>query len=190
VQRENPARWVRNALADQPSLLLLGDLKASGALQFGNFTLASGKTSSYYVDIKKAITRPSILRTIAQAMALYARNADRIAGVELGAVPIAAAVSLVSLKPYVMVRKAPKEHGTKQDFEGELNREERVLFVEDVVTTGGTLRSAIERLRKHGARIEDVVAVVDREEGGEKALSEIGVRLHALLRATDLLASK
>ncbi len=162
-------------------------LRACGALQFGTFTLASGRTSSYYVDIKRAVTRPDLLRTIADGMAPYARDADRIAGVELGAVPIAAAVSLASGKPYLMVRKAAKEHGTKHDFEGELNRGEHVLFVEDVVTTGGTLRSAVERLREHGARIDDVVVVVDREEGGSETLASIGVTLHALLRARDLL---
>ncbi|MGI0148521.1 MAG: orotate phosphoribosyltransferase [Thermoplasmata archaeon] len=162
-------------------------LKAAGALQFGTFTLASGRTSSYYVDIKKAITRPDLLRTIAGAMAPYAQSADRIAGVELGAVPIAAAVSLASDKPYVMVRKSTKEHGTKHDFEGELKPGDRVLFVEDVVTTGGTLRGAIERLRSHRAVIEDCVCVVDREEGGRMLLAEIGVRLHALLSAKDLL---
>ncbi len=162
-------------------------LRACGALQFGTFTLASGRTSSYYVDIKRAVTRPDLLRTIADGMAPYVRDADRIAGVELGAVPIAAAVSLASGKPYLMVRKAAKEHGTKHDFEGELNRGEHVLFVEDVVTTGGTLRSAVERLREHGARIDDVVVVVDREEGGSETLASIGVTLHALLRARDLL---
>src|SRR6266566_1455630 len=149
---------------------LVAALKASGALQIGTFTLASGKTSSYYVDIKKAITRPDLLRTIADSMAPYARDADRIAGVELGAVPIAAAVSLATGKPYIMVRKATKEHGTKHDFEGDLEKGERVLFVEDVVTTGGTLRAAIERMRTHGARIE--------------------VRLHPLLSAKDLLAAR
>ena len=162
-------------------------LKASGALQFGTFTLASGKTSSYYVDIKKAITRPDLLRTIAKAIAPYARGASRIAGVELGAVPIAAAVSLASDKPYVIVRKAAKEHGTRHDFEGDLNRGDLVLFVEDVVTTGGTLRGAIERLRDHGAVVEDCVCVVDREEGGAILLAEVGVRLHALLRASELV---
>src|SRR5205809_3041549 len=162
-------------------------LKASGALQIGTFTLASGKTSSYYVDIKKAITRPDLLRTIADGMAPYAVDADRIAGVELGAVPIAAAVSLATGKPYIMVRKASKEHGTKKEFEGDLNRGDRVLFVEDVVTSGGTLRGAIERLRGHGAVIEDCVCVVDREEGGKLLLAEISVRLHALLSSKDLL---
>ena len=172
---------------DRPSFVAA--LKASGALQFGTFTLASGKTSSYYVDIKKAITRPDLLRTIAKAMAPYARGASRIAGVELGAVPIAAAVSLASGKPYVIVRKAAKEHGTRHDFEGELNRGDLVLFVEDVVTTGGTLRGAIDRLREHGAVVEDCVCVVDREEGGAILLAEIGVRLRALLRASELTGS-
>jgi orotate phosphoribosyltransferase len=167
----------------------LAALKACGALQFGSFTLASGKTSTYYIDIKKAVTRPELLRTIGEAMAPYAARADRIAGVELGAVPIAAAVSLASGKPYLMVRKTTKEHGTKKEFEGELAKGDRVLFVEDVITTGGTLRGAIERLRAQGAVIEDVVAVVDREEGGKIGLAEITVRLHALVTAKDLLAS-
>ena len=167
----------------------LADLKACGALQFGSFTLASGKTSSYYIDIKKAITRPDLLRTIGEAMAPYAAHADRVAGVELGAVPIAAAVSLACGKPYLMVRKATKEHGTKKEFEGELAKGDKVLFVEDVITTGGTLRAAIERMRALGAVISDVVAVVDREEGGKISLAEITVRLHALVAAKDLLAS-
>ena len=162
-------------------------LKASGALQFGTFTLASGRTSTYYVDIKRAITRPDLLRTIGEAMAAYAVRGERIAGVELGAVPIAAAVSLASGKPYIMVRKASKEHGTRKEFEGELTKGDRVLFVEDVVTSGGTLRGAIERLRHAGAVIDDCVCVVDREEGGKIALAEISVRLHALVSAKDLL---
>src|SRR5256886_5798321 len=148
-------------------------LKAAGALQFGTFTLASGRTSPYYIDIKRAVTRPDLLRLIADGMVPFAGDADRIAGVELGAVPIAAAVSLASGKPYVMVRKASKEHGTKHEFEGELSRGDRGLFVEDVVTTGGTLRGAIERLRGHGAVIEGCVCVVDREGGGQMLLAAI-----------------
>src|SRR5256712_13945727 len=109
-----------------------------------------------------------------------------MAGLGLGPVPIAAAVSLASDKPYVIVRKAAKEHGTKHDFEGELNRGDLVLFVEDVVTTGGTLRGAIDRLREHGAVVEDCVCVVDREDGGAALLAEVAVRLCALLRARDL----
>src|SRR5256712_8076465 len=114
-------------------------------------------------------------------MAPFARGASRIAGVELGAVPIAAAVSLATDTPYVIVRKAAKEHGTKHDFEGELKRGDLVLFVEDVVTTGGTLRGAIDRLREHGAVVEDCVCVVDREEGGAILPAEDGAPLHGLL---------
>ncbi len=171
-------------------MALLKGLVGCGAVQVGSFTLASGKTSTYYVDIKKAITRPALLRMMGDGMAPYARTAERIAGVELGAVPIAAAVSLASGKPFIMVRKATKEHGMMKEFEGELRAGERVLFVEDVVTTGGTLRGAIERMRGHGATIADVVAVVDREEGGTENLRAIGVRLRALLTAKDLLQAK
>ncbi|OGS50380.1 MAG: orotate phosphoribosyltransferase [Euryarchaeota archaeon RBG_16_68_12] len=162
-------------------------LKSCGALRFGDFTLTSGKTSPYYVDIKKAVTRPEVLREIARGMAPHAAAADRIAGVELGAVPIAAAVALETGKPYIMVRKERKEHGTGGDFEGDLAEGDRLLFVEDVVTTGGTLVKAIERIRGHGAVVADVVAVVDREEGGREALASIQVRLSALLTAAELL---
>ena len=168
---------------------LVDMLRACGALAFGDFTLASGKRSPYYVDIKKAITRPDVLRAIAKAMAPHAVNADRIAGVELGAVPIAAAVSMETGRPYVIVRKERKEHGTSKDFEGELIAGERVVFVEDVVTTGGTLAKAIERLRANGVTVSEAIAVVDREEGGREALAAIGVTLSALLTAAELLAA-
>jgi orotate phosphoribosyltransferase len=131
-----------------------------------------------------------LLELIANGIAPFAGTSDRIAGVELGAVPIAAAVGLVTRKPFIMVRKTSKEHGTKHEFEGELNQGDRVLFVEDVVTTGGTLRGAIERLRAHGAVVDDCVSVVDREEGGKMLLAEIGVRLHALLQARDLISDQ
>ena len=161
----------------------------TGALRFGAFTLASGRSSPYYVDAKRAITEPEVLRSVAKAMAPFARGADRIAGVELGAVPLAAAVSLESGTPYVMVRKQAKEHGTKAGYEGALNRGDRVLFVEDVVTTGGTLVVAIERLRGEGAVVEDAAVIVDRGEGGREALAKTGVRLHAILTADYLLAA-
>lgn len=163
-------------------------LKASGALIFGDFTLASGKRSPYYIDKMKAITRPDALRAIARAMAPLARSADRIGCVELGAVPLGAAVAMETGKPYVILRKERKEHGTSKDFEGDLVPGETVVFVEDVVTTGGTLARAIERLRGHGAIVAEAIAIVDREEGGRESLAAIGVTLRALLTAKELLA--
>jgi orotate phosphoribosyltransferase len=161
-------------------------LLACGAVQFGSFTLASGKTSDYYVDIKRALTRPELLREIARRMAPHVRGYDRIAAVELGAVPIAAAVALESSVPFVMVRKEAKEHGTRQPFEGEMRPGDRVVFVEDVVTTGGTLRAAVERMRASGAVVDRAVAVVDREEGGTATLVAAGIALVSLLTARDL----
>ena len=163
-------------------------LKACGAVQIGAFTLASGKASDYYVDIKRALTRPELLGEIARRMAPHALGSDRIAGVELGAVPIAAAVSLATGIPFLIVRKEAKGHGTKRGFEGEMRTGDRVVFVEDVVTTGGTLRAAIERMRAEGAVVERAVAVVDREEGGRQALLAANVEFLALLHANELRA--
>ena len=166
---------------------LIEMLVSTEALRFGDFTLASGKKSPYYIDIKKAITRPAILRAIAAGIAPFASRADRIAGVELGAVPIAVAVAMETGKPYIMVRKERKEHGIAKDFEGDLETGDRVIFVEDVVTTGGTLVRAIDRIRGHGADVSEVVAVVDREEGGKEALAAIRVTLTALLSGSEVL---
>lgn len=168
---------------------LVDALKACGAVEYGTFTLASGKTSDLYVDIKRASTRPTILREIARRMAPHVRGYDRIAGVELGAVPIAAAVALETDVPFLILRKEAKLHGTKRAHEGEMRAGDRVAFVEDVVTTGGTLRGAIERLRAEGAVVDRAVAVVDREEGGAEALGAAGVDLVSLLRARDLRKS-
>src|SRR3989449_6043564 len=166
---------------------LLDLLKASGALRFGEFTLASGKTSPYYIDIKKAVTRPEILRAIGRGIAKSAHRADRIAGVELGAVPIAAVVALETGKPYVMVRKERKDHGTSKDFEGDLVAGDRLLFVEDVVTTGATLMKAVERMRAARADVSQAVAGVDREEGGKEALAAIGGALPAPVTSAELM---
>jgi len=158
-----------------------------GAVQFGKFTLASGKESDWYCDKMRFLTIPALLEHVAQEMAPFAKGHDRIAGVELGAVPIAAAVSLKTRLPYVIVRKAPKEYGTRKAFEGELAKGDRVLFVEDVVTTAGTLRKSIEALRLAGAVVEQAVAVVDREEGGLENLKAAGVRLAPILTAREIL---
>jgi len=168
---------------------LIEGMLECGALKFGDFTLTSGKQSKYYVDVKTAVTRPELLRAIAHAMAPFTVGCDRIAGVELGAVPIAAAVSLETNIPYIMVRKERKEHGTQKPFEGELRAGERVLFVEDVVTTGGTLAKAVASMRLLGAKIEKVVCVVDREEGGFEKLRDADLELHSLVKGSDLVSA-
>jgi len=156
-----------------------------GAFQRGTFTLSSGKTSDTYVDVKRGITRPDILALVANGIAPHV-DSDRIAGVELAGVPIAAAVSLAVDKPSIFVRKAAKEYGTKSRIEGELKPGESVTFVEDVTTTGGSVISAIQAVQAAGGSVERVVTVVDREEGAEDALFNIGVELVAVLDMTTL----
>lgn len=162
-----------------------------GALQFGDFTLASGAKSSYYIDIKKASTNPSVLKLIAQSMAENLRNSglkvDRIAGVVLGSVPLAAALALETGIPYVMIRKEKKDHGTGKLIEGDLQSGDKVLVVEDVITSAGSSINAIEVLRKEGAVVENVYSVIDREAGGSDNLKAIGVTLTPLVKASELL---
>src|SRR2546427_1297819 len=151
-----------------------------GAFQRGTFTLASGKKSDVYIDVKLGLTRPDILALIASGMAPHI-DTDKIAGVELAGVPLAAAVSLAVDKPYLMVRKQEKGHGTKKRIEGVLKPGETVTIVEDVTTTGGSVISGIEAIEAGGGRVLTVVAVVDRGEGAEDAPFAKGVELVAIL---------
>lgn len=166
-------------------------LKDCGALQFGDFTLASGAKSKYYIDIKRASTDPRVLKIIAENMAanIKARNLkiDRIAGIVLGSVPLAAALALETGIPYVMVRKEKKDHGTGKLIEGILNSGDKVLVVEDVITSAGSSIKGIETLRAEGAVVENVFSVIDREAGGTEALAQIGVELVPLVKASELL---
>ena len=160
-------------------------LEECGAVKYGDFTLTSGKKSSYYVDIKKASTKPHILRAIAEGMAVHVEE-ELIAGMELGAVPIAAALSLQTDIPFVMVRKKKREHGTGSQIEGELKAGTKVVIVEDVTTTGGSSVETVNALREVGAMVDKVISVVDRKEGAEQRLADIGVSLISLVSASEL----
>ncbi|MFO7991335.1 MAG: orotate phosphoribosyltransferase [Thermoplasmata archaeon] len=164
-------------------------LERCGAVKYGDFTLTSGKKSKYYVDIKLASTQPDILMKISEMMAEHMdKDARRIAGMELGAVPIATALSLKTGIPYVMMRKKKKGHGTGGRIEGEIKKGEKVVIVEDVTTTGGSSVETVKVLRDFGAVVDKVLVVVDRQEGGKEALDEIGVELIPLLTADDILS--
>lgn len=161
-------------------------LISCGAVQYGTFTLASGKESTYYVDMKKAITEIPILRKVVEMMAPYIGPSDKIGCVELGAVPIAVALAMQTERPYIIIRKEQKEHGTQKAFEGEVLTSESVIFVEDVTTTGGSLVRAIELVRDVGGVVEKALVVVDREEGAAENLGNIGVELIPLVRASEI----
>jgi orotate phosphoribosyltransferase len=164
-------------------------LEDCGAILYGDFTLASGKKSKYYIDIKRATTDPKVLGLTADLMAkeMGDQGIQRIAGVALGSVPLAVALSLRTGIPFVMVRKEKKDHGTAKLIEGQLSSGEKVLVVEDVITSAGSAVYAVETLRQAGAVVDMVMSVVDREEGGKDVLRGLGVEMRALITASKIL---
>jgi orotate phosphoribosyltransferase len=157
----------------------------------GDFVLRSGRRSRYYLDKYRFETRPDLLGPlgdqIARVVAEHEPEAARLAGPELGAVPLAAAASLASGLPFLIVRKEAKEHGTGNRLEGVFEPGECVCLVEDVITSGGAAVAAVEALREAGLTCRAAVCVVDREEGGSDALARVAVSLRPLFRAAELV---
>lgn len=170
---------------DKETLVQL--LKECGAIQFGRFVLTSGAVSDYYIDIKKLSTNPMSLKKIAKAMAEYVEGYDLLAGMELGAVPLVVALSLETNIPYVIIRKEIKEHGTVKQLEGGEIRNKKILVVEDVTTSGGSVVKAIQILREYQGIVDEVLAVVDRESGAEEKLQTLGVSFIPLLSVSEFL---
>ncbi|WP_319506756.1 orotate phosphoribosyltransferase [uncultured Methanolobus sp.] len=168
---------------------LIDALKACGAVKFGDFTLSSGKKSTYYIDIKKASTDPATLKVIAKeaTRVIKGHDIDNVGGVVLGGVPLATAVSLEAELPLVLIRKSGKDYGTGGRFVGEFQKGSKILLLEDVTTSGGSVKDAIVAIRDAGGVVDRVITVVDRDSGAEKNLSDIGVKLVPLVRASDLI---
>jgi len=167
----------------------LGGALREAAYLEGDFVLRSGRRSKYYLDKYRFETRPDLLAPLGRAIAAAVRehepDATRLAGPELGAVALAAAASLESGLPFLIVRKEAKDYGTSKRLEGVFQEGERVCLIEDVVTTGGAALEAVEALREAGLQVSTAVCVVDREEGGADALARHAVRLRPIFRASD-----
>jgi orotate phosphoribosyltransferase len=156
----------------------------------GDFVLRSGRRSRYYLDKYRFETLPDLLEPLGKALAAAVREvepqADRLAGPELGAVALTAAASLASGLPFLIVRKEAKEYGTGRRLEGFFEEAETICLIEDIVTSAGAAKGAVEALREEGLQVANAVCVVDREEGGADLLARAGVRLRALFRASEL----
>ena len=165
-------------------------LRAHAYLE-GDFVLRSGKRSRYYLDKYRFETRPDLLRAlgarIAETAQEHAAGAARLAGPELGAVALAAAASLASDLPFIIVRGKAKEYGTAKRIEGVYEEGEEICVVEDVVTSGGALLDSVEALRAAGLVVRTAICVVDREEGGADALARQAVRLRPIFRAGEII---
>lgn len=160
---------------------------AKVALLRGTFTLRSGKTSTYYLDKYLFSTRPEILRELGRLFSeRLPAGTTRLAGAELGGIPLVSAASMASGLPCLFVRNAKKDYGTSKQLEGRLDAGDRVVFVEDVATTGGQALEAVKVLREAGATVTHVICTIDRMEGARANIEAAGIAFDALFTVRDL----
>jgi orotate phosphoribosyltransferase len=181
-------------MSSQDDLL---SLLATRSAKRGNFTLASGRQSTLYVDARMTSMSPEGLSLIGPlglaAITNAGWNVAAVGGLTLGADPIACAISYASASTNVplrafTVRKEPKTHGTAKLIEGPFQSGDRVAVIEDTITTGGSAKKAIDAVRAAGGIVIGVLALVDRDEGGREALEAEGVEVISLARAAEIVA--
>lgn len=159
-------------------------LISHGAIEYGHFILASGAASSYYLDVKSAMTDPVLLSLVCREIAGRFPS-DIVAGVAVGGVPLAVGVALAGNRPYAIIRSAEKDHGKSGRLIGDV-RGKTVILVEDVTTSGGSALYGVKALRDAGASVSIVVTVVDREQGATDALAKDNVTLYSLVKASEI----
>lgn len=167
-------------------------LHQNGIIKFGDFTLASGKKSSYYVDLRLVPSYPHQFRHMIKYLQnliseqIGFDNIDSVASVPTGGLVIASSLSYELVKPLVYVRSQAKEYGTGKLVEGLVKPGAKILLVDDVATTGGSVINGIKELKKAGAKITDAYVIVNRLEGADEALKNEGVTLHHLLDILEI----
>ncbi len=172
-----------------PLVDLILHLHDAGCVRLGEFTLASGLRSPIYIDLRRMASEPSLLRQAAQAYAglLGPLRYERLAAVPYAALTIGTAVALATDSSLIYPRKEVKAYGTGQAVEGVFAPGDRVVVIEDLVTSGGSVIKAIETLEAAGLVVQDVAVLIDRQQGGPEALAAAGYRLHAVLTMTQIL---
>ncbi len=161
-------------------------------IQFGDFTLASGKKSSYYVDLRLVPSYPHDFRRMVKHLQneitndVGLDNFDSLVSVPTGGLVIASALAIETVKPLIYVRSKPKDYGTSKSVEGKVQEGMKVVMVDDVATTGGSVLNGIKSLKESNINIEDAYVIVNRMEGADEALKEQGVTLHSLLNVLEI----
>jgi len=160
---------------------------AEVSLLHGDFTLRSGRKSKYYLDKYRFETQPDILIELGKMFARHVTaDVNRIAGPELGAVPLAAAAAIASGKPCIFVRNQKKEYGSNKQIEGVYIPGETVIIVEDIMTTGGQVVEAAKTIEAAGLKIKKIVGVIDRLEGARENIEGAGYVFESLFTTKDL----
>lgn len=160
---------------------------AEVSLLHGDFTLRSGRKSTYYLDKYRFETQPDVLLALGAMLADHvSADVDRIAGPELGAVPLAAAAAMASGKPAIFIRNAKKEYGSNKQIEGLFHPGETVLIVEDIMTTGGQVVEAAKTIEAAGLRVKKIVGIIDRLEGARANIEAAGYVFDSLFTTKDL----
>jgi orotate phosphoribosyltransferase len=167
-------------------------LQKIDALQFGVFKLTSGKVSPYYIDLRIVPSFPDAFQKICDFYGEFIKNQiglknfERIAGVPVAGMPFATQIAYNLKKPFLYVPKNVRLHGRQRRVEGILVSGERVLLIDDLVTTGLTLKKAAQAVKAEGGIVNEAVALLDREEGGKRTLEKSGIRLHVLLKVSEV----
>jgi orotate phosphoribosyltransferase len=163
------------------------------ALQFGTFTLSSGKLSSYYVDLRTVPSFPGAYRYVIDAYLALIKNEvklskfDAIAGIPTAGLAFSSPVSLELGKPMIYVRKETKDYGRGKRIEGSVKPGWNVVVMDDLITTGHSVLEAIEAIKEEGAEVRDVVVLIDRLEGGRANLKKAGVALHSMTDISEMV---
>jgi len=169
---------------------IMKGLVDTGCFRIGSFTLKSGKVSPFYIDLRRVISDTDLLDSVAQAYRMTALGLvyNRIAGIPAAALPLATATSLKLKIPMIWPRMPVKDHGTGVRVEGAFVKGERVLLLDDLITTGASKIEAIEILREEGLIVEDLVVLIERGKQGRKDMESAGVRLASFMHVRELFA--
>lgn len=165
------------------------DLFSIGSIQFGSFVLKSGITSPIYIDLRRVISFPKLVKEIRDALwqLASALEFNLICGVPYTALPLATAISLEYHVPMLMRRKEIKEYGTKSSIEGIFNKGQFCLVIEDVITTGQSILETVSPLQNLGIIVKDICVVLNREQSGVKSLQKNGLSIHSLINIHEIL---
>jgi orotate phosphoribosyltransferase len=167
-------------------------LHQSGIIKFGDFILASGKKSSYYVDLRLIPSYPHQFRILIKYLQnditenIGLSNFDSFVSVPTGGLVIASALAMETVKPVIYVRSKPKDYGTSKSIEGLIREGMSVLMIDDVATTGGSVVNAIKLLKEANIKVTDAYVIVNRMEGADEALKELGVKLHSIINVIQI----